>query len=276
MARKSDKAKDVANAQLRHSVDNSETGLSVIRTPHEVGKTASPSDRLGVAVAKGSQMASRAVNATNKATVAAAKMTAEATGRAASATAQTATAAAKGAVKTAKTAGKAIGRSAGSTAKASASAVANMAASATQASVQAGGKVATAAVETFHFVADLNGDGRFDTHDLRIAKAAVSKVAVELGGEAVEMGKAAMRHQLVRDAAAGALVGGAVASAVPLVGIPFGAAVGAGIVLARGAGSEMIGMAASGAAGLANQALQSAAKPKAKRSRAKPKPKPKL
>jgi hypothetical protein len=74
---------------------------------------------------------------------------------------------------------------------------------------------AGAAAATYHFVGDLNGDGRADMEDLRLAKAAVSKLAGELGGEAVELGKATMRHQLVKDAAAGAVVGGAVAAVVP-------------------------------------------------------------
>ena len=86
------------------------------------------------------------------------------------------------------------------------------------------------------------------------------------------MGKAAVRHQLVKDATAAALEGGVVASVVPFIGVPFGAAVGAATILARGAAGEVIGKTASGAAGLANQALKSAAKPKTKGSRTKPRP----
>lgn len=197
----------------------------------------------------------------------------------ASATAKAATAVTKGAATAAKAVAQGAGRSAGKAAKASASAVSNAAAGATRVSGRAGKKAATAAAATVHYVGDLNGDGRFDAEDLRIAKAAIGKVAVEVGGEAKELGKAALRHQLVRDAAAGAVVGGAIASVVPLVGVPFGAAVGAAAVLVRGgsgsastAAAKVIDKSARGATDFAAKGVKSASKPKAKRARAKAKP----
>lgn len=269
MTRKLDGTINVTGAQSSPGPGPSGTALAIVVTPHEVVETqrVSPTDRLGAVVTKGSRLASRGAGAARKATAAAAKTTAEATDKAVSATVENATAAANAS----RSVSKAIGRSAGSAAKASASAVVNLAASATQASAQLGEQAAAAASATFHFVGDLNGDGRCDAEDLLIAKNAVSKVATELGSGALDLAKEAMRHQLVKDAAAAALVGGAVASVVPFVGIPFGAAVGAASVLARGAAGEMISKTASGAAGLANQALKSSSKPK-KRSRTKPKP----
>jgi hypothetical protein len=165
----------------------------------------------------------------------------------------------------AKGAVESIGRSTGSAAKASANAVAN-----------ASARVGEKAAATFHVVGDLNGDGRADVEDFRIAKAAVGKVAVDFGGEALDLGKAAMRHQLVKDAAAGALVGGAVASVVPFVGIPLGAAAGAAMVLVQGATGEIIGKSAGRAMDLAEKVMTKSIpkpKPKTKRSRVKPKPK---
>jgi len=137
---------------------------------------------------------------------------------------------------------------------------------------QAGQKTAAAAAAAVHFVGDLNGDGRCDADDLRIAKEALGKVAVELGGAAVELKKEVLRHQVVRDAAAGAIVGGAIGSVFPVVGTHVGAAVGAGVVAVMGGSRqastttvEIIGSGASSATKLAKPA-----KSKAERSRAKP------
>lgn len=54
-----------------------------------------------------------------------------------------------------------------------------------------------------------------DAEDLRIAKATVSKVLFELNGEALELAKATLRHEVVKEAATRALAGGAVAAVVP-------------------------------------------------------------
>lgn len=160
--------------------------------------------------------------------------------------------------KAAKSARKTIGKSASRVAKISA---------------RIGGKAAEAAAATVNSVGDLNGDGRFDAEDLRIAKNAAGKVAAEIGGEAASLGKAALRHPLTKDAAAAALVGGAVGAALPLVTVTVGAAAGAALVVAKvgpAAAVEAIGKGAGEAASYAKAKMTSARKPKAKRA-AKPK-----
>ncbi|NEX92909.1 hypothetical protein, partial [Caulobacter sp. 17J65-9] len=117
---------------------------------------------------------------------------------------------------------------------------------------RAGRKAGAAATATFHFVGDLNGDGRCDVEDLRIAKDAMAKAAADVLG-----------HPMVKDAAARALLGGAIGSAIPGIGTGAGAAIGA--VLA----ARVIDVGAD----LAVQALKPSPKPKTKRSQARPKSK---
>lgn len=258
------------------------TALPMVVTPHEVAELpgrVSLTDGLGAAIAKSSQIASRAVDAASTAIVAMAETAAEAAGNSANAAAQFASTAATEAAKAAKAAGQVIGQSVEDAGKAGASVVASGTASATQASAQLAEKASKAAAATLDFVGDLNGDGRFDAEDLQIAKAAISKVAVELGAEAVDLAKGTMQHPLVRDTAAGAVVAGTVAVGVSLVGVPAVAAGGAAVALyrvtagsAEGSVSKAGGKIASGAAGLVKQALKSAAKPQRKRRSAKPKP----
>lgn len=134
----------------------------------------------------------------------------------------------------AKQKAQALGRATSDTAIETYEGLARGASVATKAATAAGKKAAAAAGRTLHEVTDLNGDGRFDVEDVRIAKAAVGKVAVEVGDEAMRLGKSAMRHSVVKDAAAGALVGGVIATAVPFVGVGLGAALGAAALVARG------------------------------------------
>ncbi len=237
-------------SRLREGSSRETTALAVVVTPLEMeAEQSSQTSRLGSALAT------------------------------ASAKAKIATAAANGAVTAAKSVAQRAGRSAGKAAKAGASTINNAASGAARVSGRASEKAATAAAATYHYLGDLNGDGRFDAEDLRIAKATLGKVAVEVGGEALELGKAALQHQLVRDAAAGAVVGGAIASAVPFVGVPFGAAVGAAAVLVRGgsgAGSttaaKVIDKSVRGATALAAKRVKTTPKTRTKRSRAKAKP----
>lgn len=98
-------------------------------------------------------------------------------------------------------------------------------------------------------VGDLNGDGKLDDEDLRIAREAVKKAAGAVGAEAAELGKAVLRHEMTKDAAAGAAIGALVAVPIPLVGPAVGAAVGAAFSVTRG----VLGKAAD--ATLAGQAL---------------------
>lgn len=91
-------------------------------------------------------------------------------------------------------------------------------------------------------VGDLNGDGKVDEADFRIARESVGRAASVAGREAGELGKAVMRHEITKDAAAGAAVGALIAVPIPLVGPVAGAAVGAAIGLTRGVvGAGMIG-----------------------------------
>jgi len=85
-----------------------------------------------------------------------------------------------------------------------------------------GGKVAV-------HVGDLNGDGKVDADDYKIAADKAKQIVSAASDEAVKLGKSAMQSDLVKDAVAGAVVGGAIASIVPVIGTVAGAAVGASL-----------------------------------------------
>lgn len=82
-------------------------------------------------------------------------------------------------------------------------------------------------------VGDLNGDGKVDFEDAKIAAAKMKEVAAATALELGQLGKSALQSKLAQDAAAGALVGGALASMIPipfistLTGATAGAALGA-------------------------------------------------
>lgn len=82
-------------------------------------------------------------------------------------------------------------------------------------------------------VGDLNGDGKVDFEDAKIAAAKLRDVAGATADELGQLGKRALRSDLVQDAAAGAVVGGALMSLVPIpfvstmTGVTLGAAIGA-------------------------------------------------
>lgn len=78
-------------------------------------------------------------------------------------------------------------------------------------------------------VGDLNGDGKIDEEDMRIAAEWAKQKAVALGDEASRLGKEAVRSDLAKDAASGAAIGAAVAIPVPVVGPIAGAVIGAGL-----------------------------------------------
>jgi hypothetical protein len=77
-------------------------------------------------------------------------------------------------------------------------------------------------------VGDLNGDGKIDHEDAKIAAEWAKKRATVIGDEAAKLGKEAMESTMVKDAAAGAAVGAAIAIPVPVIGPLAGAAIGAG------------------------------------------------
>ena len=89
------------------------------------------------------------------------------------------------------------------------------------------GKEAITATTTL--VGDLNGDGKADHEDAKIAVEWARRQAKAVGNEAAKLGKGAMASDMVKDAAAGAAVGAAIAAPVPGIGPIAGAAVGAGL-----------------------------------------------
>lgn len=239
--------------------------LTVFLTPYETipAQQAPITSRVSQAMARGARLAGDAA-------VSAARATATTTSRAASNTAKSVTSTAKSTTEAAKSASRAIERAAGLAIEGSASAITNVATTAAQTTARAGATVASAASATLHFVGDLNGDGRFDAEDLRIAKEAIGKVAVELGGEALDLGKATLRHPIVKDAAAAALVGGAVAATLPFVGVPLGAALGAATVLAPGAAGKIIDTTVSSASRVARKATTASKGKRKPRAKTKP------
>ncbi len=78
-------------------------------------------------------------------------------------------------------------------------------------------------------VGDLNGDGKVDAQDARIAAKWAKRQATGLCEEAARLGRAALRSDLAKDSATGAAIGAAIAIPVPLIGPAAGAAIGATI-----------------------------------------------
>ncbi len=91
------------------------------------------------------------------------------------------------------------------------------------------GKIKEAISTTAVLVGDLNGDGKVDHEDAKIAAEWAKNRASAVGDEAVKIGKEAMRSEMVKDAAAGAAVGAAIAIPIPVIGPFAGAAIGAGL-----------------------------------------------
>jgi hypothetical protein len=78
-------------------------------------------------------------------------------------------------------------------------------------------------------VSDLNGDGKVDEEDARIALEWTKKAASSIGDEASRLSKEALRSDMAKDAASGAAVGAVVAVPIPIIGPMAGAAIGAGV-----------------------------------------------
>ncbi len=91
------------------------------------------------------------------------------------------------------------------------------------------GKAKKALSKTALLVGDLNGDGKIDEEDARIAAEWTKKKAASVGDEVSKLGKEAMQSDLAKDAATGAGIGAVVAIPVPIIGPLAGAAVGAGV-----------------------------------------------
>jgi hypothetical protein len=84
-----------------------------------------------------------------------------------------------------------------------------------------------AVAKTAVLVGDLNGDGKVDEEDAKIAAEWAKRKAVVVGNETAKLAKEAARSDLAKDAATGAAVGAAIAIPVPVIGPIAGAAVGA-------------------------------------------------
>lgn len=85
-----------------------------------------------------------------------------------------------------------------------------------------GGMVATQ-------IGDLNGDGKIDAEDFKIAAARAQQLASAGIDEVSKLGKGAMQSDLVKEAAAGAVVGAVIAVPVPVIGPVAGAVIGASL-----------------------------------------------
>lgn len=81
----------------------------------------------------------------------------------------------------------------------------------------------------FTSIGDLNGDGKVDFEDLKIAGARAKDICTATANGALKIGQEALHSDMAKDAAAGAVVGAAIAIPIPLIGPAFGAAVGGGI-----------------------------------------------
>ncbi len=88
---------------------------------------------------------------------------------------------------------------------------------------------------TMTSLTDLNGDGKIDSEDLKIALDKAKEIGGNIAEETGKLAKGATDHPMVKDAAAGAIVGGAIASFIPFAGTATGAAVGAvvGVITGR-------------------------------------------
>lgn len=91
---------------------------------------------------------------------------------------------------------------------------------------RAGNAAMEAASRAAVHVGDLNGDGKVDEEDAKIAADWAKRKAVAVGTEAEKMVKDAAKSDLAKDAATGAVVGAAIAIPVPLIGPMVGAAIG--------------------------------------------------
>lgn len=75
-------------------------------------------------------------------------------------------------------------------------------------------------------VGDLNGDGKVDKEDARIAGELAAEAASGIGRTATDAVKAGLKSDIAKSAAGGALTGAAVAVPIPLIGPVIGATAG--------------------------------------------------
>ena len=87
-------------------------------------------------------------------------------------------------------------------------------------------KTSALAMRTAELVGDLNGDGKVNDEDLKIAVAKCKEITKAVADEAGVLAKEVAKSDLVKDVASGAAVGAVLAVPVPLVGPATGAVVG--------------------------------------------------
>lgn len=88
---------------------------------------------------------------------------------------------------------------------------------------------------TAGLVGDLNGDGKVDIEDAKIALAKAKQVTSSMADESAKLGKEVMKSELVKDVAPYAAIGAAIAVPIPIIGPAIGAALGAGLGLYKNA-----------------------------------------
>lgn len=98
-----------------------------------------------------------------------------------------------------------------------------------------GQAVGNVAATTALLVGDLNGDGKVDIEDAKIALAKAKQVASFAANESIKLGKEVMQSELVKDVTPYAAIGAAIAVPIPIVGPVIGAALGAVLGLYKNA-----------------------------------------
>ena len=86
-----------------------------------------------------------------------------------------------------------------------------------------------------NLVGDLNGDGKVDIEDAKIAISKAKQVASSVVDESSKLGKEVMQSELVKDVAPYAAIGAAIAVPIPIIGPAIGAAIGATLGLYKNA-----------------------------------------
>ena len=131
-------------------------------------------------------------------------------------------------------------------------------------------KVAQTAITT---LTDLNGDGKVDAEDLKIALEKAKSIGSEVAEQTGKLAKGATDHPMVKDAAAGALVGGAIGAVLPVVGTAVGATIGAAFSVVSGRNRNVVHVTTVDAPIPIKRAPRKAGPSSAnKTSQAKPKP----
>lgn len=134
-------------------------------------------------------------------------------------------------------------------------------------------KASIVAHTTMTALTDLNGDGKVDAEDLKIALEKAKAIGSEVAEQTGKLAKGATDHPMVKDAAAGALVGGAIGAVLPVVGTAVGATIGAAFSVVSGRNRNVVHVTTVDAPIPKKRAPRKAGpSPSNKTSQAKPKP----